>query len=228
MSDPVGETTLEAMRQGVWYTGWLLRHCEHYIHGTILEVGAGIGTFTQVLTSYGHVTAIDINRDYVSKLTEHSNAISGFGDIESGNYFFKGKRFDAIVCFNVLEHIKADGIALANMSKLLNKGGHVVIIVPAHKLLMSKLDRLLGHYRRYSKSVIQQLLIEADYDIVECKYINWWAAIGWFVFLTLLGSTSMPAGKVKIFDLLARVFLWPEKYIRPPFGLSVMAIATKK
>src|SRR5690606_34687437 len=66
--------------------------------------------------------------------------------------------FNTIYSVNVLEHIKNDEIALQNMNKLLNKGGRVIVLVPAKKSAFRKLDKYLGHYRRYEKEELKRII----------------------------------------------------------------------
>ena len=55
-----GTQTLESMSQAVWYNQWTVKKFEEYLKGDILEVGCGIGNFTETLRKYGEVWAIDI------------------------------------------------------------------------------------------------------------------------------------------------------------------------
>ncbi len=225
----VGEYTLQVMKNAGWYNNWLFSFIEPHLGETILEVGAGIGNFTKLLSKKGKVTAIDIDDSYIPKLKKEigKRASVGFGDIESGRYFFKNQKFDTIICLNVLEHIKNDKGALRNMYDLLSSGGRLVLLVPAHQVLYSKFDKNLGHYRRYDKEMAVKILREAGFKSVSARYLNWWAAIGWFIFLKLTGYKEIPEAEVGIFNYLGKLFLWPEKYITFPFGLSVFAIAKK-
>jgi SAM-dependent methyltransferase len=229
MKDLSGKSTLEVMQSAVWYNKWLYEKVKDYANGEILEIGVGIGNFTKLLLQRGSVTAIDTNRNYLDKLAKDTDIMAdyGFGDIEKGKYFFKNKKFDCIVSFNVFEHIKNDQKALENSFNLLKKKGVMVCIVPAHEWLFSKFDRMLGHFRRYSKGQMRQKSENAGFEVIECSYLNWWGAVGWWFWLKLTGFSKMPQGPITIFDLLARLFLWPERYIKAPFGLSVFTIAKK-
>ena len=60
--------------------------------------------------------------------------------------------FDAIVCFNVLEHIADDEGTLRRFRELLAPGGALLPLVPAHPALYGTLDRAFGHERRYAKA----------------------------------------------------------------------------
>lgn len=224
--DLVGKKTLEVMGKAKWYNPWLLSFFSDHLRGEILDVGGGIGNFTKLLRAYGKVTSIDIQKNYYGK-SKSSDTSYGFGDIEKGEYFFKNKSFDSIVCLNVLEHIKDDEQSLLNIYRLLNKGGSAVVLVPAGKLLYSQYDKLLGHFRRYNSDELKEKAVKAGFKISEVRYLNWWAAIGWFVFLKILRRSEFPEKEVGIFDILGKYFLWIEKYIKMPFGLSVLIILKK-
>ena len=69
------------------------------------------------------------------------------------------EQFDSFFCSNVLEHIEDDENAMGNIAKIPNiKKG--VIIVPANNHIYSRIDKNLGHYRRYDKKI---LLNKLDY-----------------------------------------------------------------
>ena len=224
-----GVETLETMATADWYNNWLFSFIKPHIKGEILEVGVGIGNFIKMLSKRGRVTAIDVNKDYIKMLKDKKLVSSvGYGDVEKGRYFFGDKKFDSIVCLNVVEHIRNDKKAVSNMNKLLKKGGKLILLIPAHNYLFSNFDKELGHFRRYSKKEVAELIENSGFENIDVRYINWWGAIGWFVLLKLTGRKDMPRPPVKIFDLLARILLLPEKLFRVPFGLSIIAIAEKK
>ena len=225
--DLVGMETLEVMKEARWYNQWLFKMIKPYLGKDILEVGAGTGNFTRLLSKIGKVSVIDIEERYIKYLKKNKNISSGIGDIEEGQYFFRNGLFDSIVCLNVLEHISDDLKALKNSQKLLKEGGTLVLLVPAHKILFSNFDKTLGHFRRYTTGELAQKLKNAGFKVVTNRYLNWWAAIGWFVFLRLTGWRSMPKNEVGIFNYLGKLFLWPEKFVEFPFGLSVLALAKK-
>src|SRR4030066_1845318 len=98
--DEVGEYTLQIMRLASWYNNWLFSAVEPYLGKEILEVGAGIGNLTALLSKKGQVTAIDINQSYVSDLKKRLKRVDiGYGDAEKGRFFFKNRLFDTIICF---------------------------------------------------------------------------------------------------------------------------------
>ena len=64
-------------------------------------------------------------------------------------------RHSAVVAFNVLEHVEDDVGALRGARARLRPGGVVVMLAPAFELAMSRFDREIGHYRRYSKHTLR-------------------------------------------------------------------------
>lgn len=227
MTDVVGTKTLEIMSQAPWYNNWLLSKIAPYLSGSILEVGAGIGNMTKYFMKYGKVTAIDYDRDYLPNLAK-LEVSSGFGDIENGKFFFKNKKFDTVVSTNVFEHIKNDNKSIANVYKLLNKGGKFVLMVPAHMWAYGTLDKELGHFRRYTTVGLSKQFREAGFTVIHSQYLNWFSVMGWIINGRVLKRKIIPLGQLKYFNFLAPIFLFPEKFIKPPFGQSVLIVGVKK
>ncbi len=194
-----------------------------------MEIGCGIGNFTNELTTYGKVWAVDINKEYVALTRQKvlGKAQVGLGDIEKGKYFFSNRKFDSIVCLNVLEHIKDDQTALNNLFQLLNKSGKVILLVPAHQFLYGEIDKSIDHFRRYNKSEIGKRLEEIGFRIVESRRLNFLGAVGWFMAGKILKETVVKKGNIKIFNLIAPIFLKLESLVEFPVGISVLLIAEK-
>lgn len=221
--------TLESMSQAVWYNRWTLEKIKPYLKNKILEVGCGIGNFTQTLTNYGEVFAIDIEKNYLERIHKslRNKAEVGFGDIENDKYFFNGQKFDSIVCLNVLEHIKKDELALKNIYKLLKNQGYLILLVPIHPSLYGKIDQAIGHFRRYTKKDLFRKLKEVGFKIIKDRKLNFLGAIGWFISGKLLKEERVGDEKIKIFNLLAPLILPLEDLIEPPFGTSILIIAKR-
>lgn len=230
MNKHFGFQTLESMSQAVWYNKWTLEKFKSFLEGKILEVGCGIGNFTDTLKNYGQVYAIDVNKKYLNEISKivGSHVKIGYGDIEKNKYFFKNEKFDCIICLNVLEHIKDDRVALKNMRKLLKMGGHLILLVPAFKFLFGQTDRSIGHLRRYEKVELIEILKNTHFTIVQYRVINFLGAIGWWISSKLLSNEKIDENKIKIFDFIAPAILTIEDIIQPPFGTSILVIAEKK
>lgn len=223
------QDTLESMSQAVWYNQWTVKKFDKFLKGKILEVGCGIGNFTRILTKYGEVFAIDINKSYVEQALKKVGvrARVEVRDIENGKDFFDGQKFDTVICLNVLEHIKDDMKALENMYSLLKKSGFLILLVPAHDFLFGEIDKSIGHYRRYNKQQLYKTMMNIGFKIVEERILNMLGAIGWWFSSKLLGNSIVDASKIKLFNLIAPFVLPIEDLIEPPFGTSILIIAQK-
>lgn len=224
-----GQETLESMSQAIWYNQWTIKKFSTYLKGEILEVGFGLGSFTQTLTNYGEVTAIDINTIYLKRIKNRykHKAKVGFGDIEAGKYFFKNKKFDSVVCISVLEHIENDKKALKNMFTLLKKSGFLILLVPAHDFLYGEIDKSIRHFRRYNETEIKNLLIEIGFKIKSFRFLNFIGGIGWWISAVLLRNKIVTEGKLRLFNIFAPFILTFEDLLKPKFGTSILVIAQK-
>ena len=62
----------------------------------------------------------------------------------------------AVVLLDVIEHLTDPIKALANAAEALGPDGIVIVTVPAIPGLMGPWDRMLGHHRRYTRSLLKQ------------------------------------------------------------------------
>ena len=66
-------------------------------------------------------------------------------------------KFNTIMYLNVLEHIEKDKDEIEIALHKLEKGGHLIILVPAHNKLYSNFDKAVGHFKRYEMSFFKNL-----------------------------------------------------------------------
>lgn len=227
--DIVGKKTLEVMEKADNYNLWLFNLIKPHLGKSVLEIGSGIGNFTKIISNVSNVYASDIDEYYLKHLRRHyKNIKSAYTNIETGKSDYKNKKFESIVCMNVLEHIENDLIALKNMNKFLHVGGKLILLVPAHMFAYGKLDINLGHFRRYTKSELQDKLERSSFFVEQINYTNFLGLFGWYINAKILKSEIIPGSQLSVFDKLLTPFLFVEKYINPPIGLSVFVVAQKK
>ena len=128
-----------------------------YIKGNILEVGAGIGSFTN---NYSHLkndsitlTEVDNNNYEIIKQKFKNKNYSFYQNITKE---LKGT-FNTIMYLNVLEHIKEDTTEINDALNKLEVNGYLIILVPAHNKLYSKFDEAVGHFKRYEIDYFKNL-----------------------------------------------------------------------
>jgi SAM-dependent methyltransferase len=95
---------------------------------TVLDVGTGTTALPHLMRNCGFVvTAIDNIQDYWPEGMFNRHYHVRNDDITKTQL---GERFDFITCISVLEHIPARRVAVRNMLRLLNPGGHLVMTFP--------------------------------------------------------------------------------------------------
>jgi SAM-dependent methyltransferase len=80
--------------------------------------------------------------------------------------------FDAVVMLNVLEHIKDDRGALAQVHRILRPGGVIVVEVPAGPHLFDAYDKALMHFRRYRSAELADKLRHVGFDVVRRSHLG--------------------------------------------------------
>ncbi|MBX9786550.1 MAG: class I SAM-dependent methyltransferase [Alphaproteobacteria bacterium] len=174
-----------AMQEADGYNRWILDYHRPYLADPLLEIGLGHGTFYEYfcekIRSY---VGLDIDQT----LVEHAQ--KNYPDNQyvcadlSSKTFTKEitqHRFNSILCLNVLEHIEDHEKALKNMLNVLTPSGHILLFVPAFQALYTDLDRLAGHYRRYTIKDMTLLANKCGGSIVEWSYFNFLGGIGWWI-----------------------------------------------
>lgn len=139
----------------------------------------------------------------------------------------KNKGFDTIVCFNVLEHIERDDLALENFYEILPKGGVLLVVVPAFDFLFGSMDKYGGHFRRYSVKTLRQKLEKAGFCIEKVRFQNVLGIVGWFLGGKIAKKKLVPEKLFVIFDKFVPFLFEIERLFGPPFGLSILCVAKK-
>lgn len=82
--------------------------------------------------------------------------------------------FDVAGAFDVVEHIDDDVGALEQMKLSVKPGGGVMVVVPQHKFLWSRIDDLAAHRRRYSRAMLEQAAQAAGLEVVRILSFAAW------------------------------------------------------
>ena len=213
---------LDRMAAAERYNDWIVRRARPWVRGRVLDVGAGVGTHTERLAQLADdVVAVEPDRQLAEILRARVDATVVVGDATT----VEG-RFDAIACFNVLEHIEDDRAALRRFHELLQARSHLLLLVPAHPRLFGTLDRTFEHARRYTATGLRAKLVDAGLVPSRVVYVNPVGALGWFVHGKLLGRDHLPTSGLAVFDRLVPALRQLDR-VRLPVGLSVWAVATR-
>jgi glycosyltransferase involved in cell wall biosynthesis len=227
----VGQHTLARMSELGSYNRTMFELFAPRLGRRVLEIGAGAGNLSRFLLDKDAVILSDFEAEYLHLLRRR------FGSYENVqirridlNTFtaadLAGERVDSVVCLNVLEHIEDDRRVLAELARAIEPGGVLVVLVPAHPQLYSDLDRNLGHYRRYTRELLEQRFREAGFVVEKSRYFNWVGAIGWYGYGQLMKRPHITKAATRGYRLVSRL-----RSLEDPdgfrLGLSVIAIGRR-
>ena len=228
---------LEAMSFAANYHEWILQIFAPHLGRYGVEVGAGTGSFSQLLLrhSWSSLALIEPSNMYRA-LAERMKSTNGDAKITLHNAVFRqvaaqlkaSQPPDSILYVNVLEHVEDDQAELAAIYETLAVGGKLFIFVPALRGLYSHFDERLGHFRRYTKNELEEKCRQAGFTIVQSSYFDLAGIVPWWVKYKLLKSTVMEPQAIALYDK----YVVPgvkalESLVKPPLGKNVILIAEK-
>jgi SAM-dependent methyltransferase len=211
------------------YLHWIAELCRPHLGGSVLEMGAGIGSITELYAAGRKVLAVDLSAVCVQALERRfggsSNVRVQKADLRE---LPSTEQFDSVLMINVLEHIEDDVGTLASLKTRLRPGGSVVLYVPALNGLFGAWDRKVGHYRRYSKWRLRHVLQEAGLSAAELMYVNALAIPAWVAFSRTDVNRTVGGG-LSLWDRTGvPVSRFIESRVRPPIGLNLFCVARQR
>jgi SAM-dependent methyltransferase len=200
-----------------------------------LDIGCGAGSNLKALLSAG-LNAIGLDRSIyiLSILSKKLEVPLLNGNLN--NLPVRPNSIGLIIAMDILEHLDDDANGLTEFHRALNKGGILILTVPAFEFLWGIQDEVTGHKRRYVKKEITKKLREAGFEILNAFYFNF------FLFfpilfgrriIRILGLRVESENKINsplINFFLKMIFSFEPyllKYLSFPFGVSIFCIARK-
>jgi SAM-dependent methyltransferase len=225
-----------------WYLGMreivaslLTRYVDNGKPLRILDAGCGTGGMTKYLNRFGRAFGVDMAPEAIAgsqlrKLTTVARA-----SVEQ--LPFVAETFDLVVTFDVLYHqdVVNDAAALSEFHRVLRPGGMLVVRVPAYNWLRGAHDVAVHTRHRYSRAELGQKLADAGFAARKLTYANSLL----FPIAALKRLAEGTRGTIRMdlelpspaINRLLLAALRLESALLPavsfPWGLSVMAVATK-
>ena len=222
---------LEAMTFADNYHRWIVDRFQPYIGDDTAEIGAGIGNFSRLLRPHtARLTAYEPSENMYPVL--HEQFANDDGVTTHNGFFGVGDdngptRFDTVLYVNVLEHIEDDKTELERVLHALKPGGHLLVFVPALSFLYSDLDKQVGHYRRYHKRPLAELVQQVGFELDWIRYFDLLGIAPWYIAFTLLGR-SVTGSNVSLYDRIGvPITRSIERVINPPAGKNQILVARK-
>lgn len=235
MGDVAGDSdvqteVLEGLSAAVNYRNWICDLASPHLGPRPVEIGSGNGDYAETLADRGHrVVASEGER---SRRTRLEDRFSGDDRVEVRDLHLplrssdRRSEFTGAVAINVLEHIEDDVAALRSMAELVEPGGKIVLFVPAFPVAMSRFDREVGHYRRYRRRSLVDVMRRAGLTGVRAHYVNLPGLLAWILLMRLGRQRPGEGLALRVFEALVPFLRRVEDRWRPPFGQSLFAVGT--
>jgi SAM-dependent methyltransferase len=198
-----------------------------------VEVGAGIGTFSQRLLDRGvnDLLLIEPETACVAELEQRFSADSRVqvrAELlpEAQSLASRPGSFDFALSQNVFEHIEDDHAAVAAMARGLKPGGVLMALVPAHPRLYGPLDRAYGHHRRYTPERVRSLAESAGLQVERLYRFNALGVLGWLA-KNRRGAEGIGSSPLRVYEALLAAWRPIEDRIDVPVGLSLILHARR-
>jgi len=225
-------TELNAMAEAQNYCRWILDFFAPYLGQKVIEIGAGAGTFSELLLSSGRASELVLFEPGANlfPLLRQRFGNDPRVHLQSGSFdpSVLEEPADSIVLVNVLEHISDDDALLLQVRQSLRTGGRVLLFVPALEWNYGSLDRAFEHHRRYSKPILRKKLERAGFRVERTRYVNFLGIASWFFAGRVLRQRTLRRGQVRWYDRW--IIPWSfklEQIWEPPVGQSLAAVAVK-
>jgi SAM-dependent methyltransferase len=215
------------------FTRWVLGEISPWLGQRVLEVGCGIGTYTaEMAAGPRKIIAMDMERAFVEeaakRLRQHPNVQLICGDATAADIPRPdGEAFDTVVLLDVLEHIEDDVALLTRLGAKLGPGGHLILKVPAMPSLYCPMDEAIGHWRRYDKIGLTQVIPRAGLEAVRVWSFNAAAVPGWWWNGRVLKLRSPPGEQVALYNRLVPILRPLDRLARLICGASLIAVARR-
>ena len=220
---------LEVFDKANFWRNYLYLIIKKFLGKKILEVGAGIGSFTKIyMNKEMDITLSEIDNLNHKTLNEKFEKKSNIKVVKKLINQIDNT-FDTILYLSVLEHIENDKEEILQALNKLEDNGFLIICAPAHNFMYSNFDKEIGHFRRYeinffNKLNLQNAILKKNFFIDSIGYLLYF--LNKFIF-----SKEVYPSKLKIL-IWDKIFI-PLAYIIDfltfyKFGKNIICIIQKK
>lgn len=182
-------------------------HAAEIVEGDILEIGTGTGYGTAILAPRA-TRFISIDKELPATLNQLDNA--EYYEMEVPPIEFDNSSFDAVVSFQVIEHIKDDISFVREVARILRPEGCFVVTTPNAPM---SLTRNPWHIREYNADELRNLL-ECHFSKVEA-----YGVVGNDKVMSYYEKNRRSVRKITRFDLLDLQHRLPRRVLQLPYDI---------
>lgn len=168
----------------------------------VLDVGCFNGFFVKKLLSLGYdALGVDFNKSAIAYGQEKLGLGMRVSTQTLEELFVQGKRFDVITLFEVLEHLPDAKTFLGEVTKLLKKGGVLILSTPNNKMCWRPaLDYPPHHLSRFTTKSLEGYLSQLGMNtLYSAEQMSTYELVRHYVgtFFRAKDSTSLRGGEFK-------------------------------
>jgi 2-polyprenyl-3-methyl-5-hydroxy-6-metoxy-1,4-benzoquinol methylase len=221
-----------AMEHASRFNRWMADRILPFIGDEVLEIGAGIGNLTRLLCSRRRRYVVtDLDREYLERvqcLVRHRpNVTTAVCDVSNSRDFEQFRdQMDTAVCLNVLEHVKDDMAGLRNIYSSLKPEGCAILLVPQGPGAFGSFDRILGHFRRYTRPEFEMKIAAAGFALERVFTFNRATYPGWILNSKLLRRKGLSRVQLVLFDRMIPLLRRLDRYLPWP-ATSLVAVCRR-
>jgi SAM-dependent methyltransferase len=223
------ETLAGAERLG----DWMFDQFAAFVGLHAAEVGPGLGTFTRRLLAHDVQELLllepeTVAAEAIERRFAHDPRVRLVREElpSAPTLAAAANSLDFVLCQNVLEHIEDEVGAVATMAAALRPGGALGLLVPAHPRLYGSLDHEYGHYRRYTRPHLREVVEAAGLEVVSLRSFNLLGIPGWWL-TSRTGRRTLDRRAIAVYEQIVRAWRPLEDLVRPPWGLSLVVVARR-
>ena len=200
--------SLEASDNYVFQRSVLAYHrAAELVEGDILEIGTGMGYGVEIIAPKA-TRYISIDKELPAQINQLENV--EYYDMEVPPIGFENGSFDAVVSFQVIEHIEEDIACVREVARVLRPGGKFVVSTPNAPM---SLTRNPWHVREYNADELRNLL-ECHFSKVEA-----YGVIGNEKIMEYYHKNRQSVRKITRFDILDLQHRLPRRLLQIPYDL---------
>jgi SAM-dependent methyltransferase len=195
-----GRDNLDVMAHAKNYNQFLLNMVLSHAHPNqlIVDFGAGNGTFAAPLAhaqAQSQIVCVETDPILCAILQNHGlTVVSDLAQLADNSV-------DYLYSLNVLEHIYDDQATAKLWFRKLRPGAKLLVFVPAFQFLFTSMDQHVGHYRRYTRTSLTQVLERAQFQIGTCQYVDSLGLLATLLYKILdQGSGQVNIRMLQIYD----------------------------
>jgi len=193
-----GRDNLDVMAHAKNYNQFLLELVLKNVQPNqlIVDFGAGNGTFAALLAKvHTQIVCVETDPTLCAALQNQGlRIVSDLAQLSDGSV-------DYLYSLNVLEHIQDDQAVAKLWFKKIRPGGQLCIFVPAFQWLFTSMDHHVGHHRRYTRTLLTQVLHNAQFEITQSQYVDSLGVLATLLYKLLdQGNGQVNVRMLKIYD----------------------------